>query len=194
MIEINLVPGNLRKKKKSQMLLGGLNIPLEVIVGSAGGLFLILVFVHIFLLYMNISKLSQHKKLKKNWEKIAPDKKRVDTVIHEMRELQANQSAINKLTETRAILWSQKLNILSDVLPRGIWMQKISLKDDMLFIQGSAISKQQKEMISVHTLTANLKKEENFLNNITELELGSIQRRNIGKVEIADFLITAKVK
>ena len=60
MIEINLLPPELRKKKK-RLLPGGVNIPLEVIIGSAGGLIILLIFVHVALLGINIIKLNTHK-------------------------------------------------------------------------------------------------------------------------------------
>jgi len=79
-------------------------------------------------------------------------------------------------------------------LPRGIWLKKIALNDEMLFIEGSAISKEMTEIISINRFTSNLKANKDFIEHFTDLELGSIQRRKIKSVEIADFVITMKVK
>ena len=48
-----------------------------------------------------------------------------------------------------------------------------------------------KEMISVHNFATNLKEKEDFVKHFDDLEISSIERRTIKKIEIADFLITA---
>lgn len=193
MIEINLVPLHLRKKKKKVFFVGGFKLPLEVVIGLGGGLIILLFLVHVILLVINVSKLATHNKLKLSWEEIAPEKEKVDVVISELRMLQKKQSAIKKLTEEEKVIWSQKMNILSDNLPKGVWLRKIAFNEDAFFVEGSAISRQNKEMIGVHKFTANLKQDENFLTDLTDLELGSIQMRKIKKVDVADFLITSRL-
>lgn len=155
---------------------------------------MMLVFLHIGLLVVNISKIGAHKNLKKQWAVIEPDKNKADAVIQEMRALQSKLKAIQDLTGAEKVVWAEKLNILSDSLPGGVWLNKVALSGDVLFIDGSAISRQKKEMINVHSFTAKLQENSNFLKNLSDLELGSIQRKNIQKTEIADFLITAKIK
>ena len=167
---------------------------MEVVIGLGGGLFLLLVFLHIILLFVNINRLAVHKRLEKQWAEILPFKENVDSVINEMRILQMNCKSIDEMAASGEIPWSHKLNILSDSLPRDVWIRKISLSQEMLFIEGSAISKQREDMINVHKLTANLKKQKDFLSDFADFELGSIQRRRIKKVEIADFLITTKLE
>lgn len=193
MIEINLVPLHLRKKKKQALFAGGFKLPLEVVIGLGGGLLLLLVLVHVILLTINISKLATHNKLKASWEEIAPAKEKVDVVISELRRLQTKQSAIKKITEEKKVFWSQKMNILSNNLPKGVWLKKIAFNEDAFFVEGSAISRQNKEMIGVHKFAANLKKDEDFLTDLMDLELGSIQMRKIQKVDVADFLITSRL-
>lgn len=194
MIEINLVPITKRKKKASQFL-GGLQIPLEVIFGIGGGLFMLLIALHIFFLVSTIFKINRGKALKQEWASIEPSKVNVDNVVTELRTLQGKLNTLKDLTDQDSkIYWSKKLNILSDSLPRGVWFRKMSLTEEMLFIEGSAISKQKKEMASVHSFVANLKDDTSFLEGLSDLELESIQTRSINKVDIADFMITTKLK
>lgn len=193
MININLIPPHLRKKEKNR-LLGKVNIPLDVIIGCGGGLLVLLGIVHVLLLFVNIGKLAQHKALQKQWETMRPGKENVDSVVNEMRVFQNKYKAIEEITGKSGLSWARKLNILSDSLPRGVWLKKIALNEKMLFIEGSAISKETTEIISIHHLTSNLKEDGNFMKHFTDLELGSIQRRKIKNVEIADFVITTKVK
>ena len=194
MIDINLVPSHLRKNKNKTLFPGGFNIPLEVVIGLGGGLVMLLVIVHIILLVTNISKLTAHGKLKKQWEEIFPAKEKVDLVINELRLLQKKQSAVKKITESEKIVWSQKMNVLSDSLPKGVWLKKIAFNEGVFYVEGSASSKQKREMINVHSFVANLKKEEGFLDDLKDIELGSIQMRKIKKIDIADFLITIRLE
>lgn len=194
MIEINLIPSSLRKKKKVNALVSGLNMPLEIVVGSIGGVFLVLFVLHAFLLLINVGKIVQRNNLKGQWQSILPAKESVDGVIAEMRALQTSHKAIEDVTTGKRIIWSQKLNIISDSLPRGVWLKKIALTDEMFFVDGSAISSENKEMVNIHSLTSALKENKDFMEQLSELELGSIQRRKIQKMEIADFLITTKIQ
>jgi Tfp pilus assembly protein PilN len=192
MIEINLAPVPLRKKRKS--FLGGSKIPTEVIIGSGGGLLILLVIAHIVLLFINLGRLAEHRTLKKEWEVILPAKNNADQVLGELRDYQAKIKTVKDMTKSENISWAEKMNILSDSLPKGVWLKKITLSDGVLFIEGSAISKEQKEMINVHTLANNLKTNKRFLDQLNDLELGSIQRQHIQTLEIADFLISTKPK
>ena len=192
MIDINLVPQDLRRKKHSQ-LLGSMKIPLEIVIGSFGGFLMLLIFVHVGVLLLNFYRLNQHGNLKREWDVISPARGNVDKVIKEMRELQVKHKALEKITMEHRILWAQKLNILSDSMERAVWLTRLRLKDGVFFIEGSAISKQDEEMINVHSFTSALKNEKSFLEKFDDLELGSIQRRYISKTEVADFLITAKI-
>ncbi|MCA9393381.1 MAG: PilN domain-containing protein [Candidatus Omnitrophica bacterium] len=193
MIEINVVPQELRKKKKKKLLPGGVEIPPEVIIGSIGGLFFLLILAHIGLLFLNVSKMKEHKALKQEWQQLLPQKEKVDGVVNDMRKLQNKHKAIVKVTGGEAIDWAQKLNLISNELPRGVWLTKIALTPEMLFIEGSAISKSQDELINVHKFTSNLKRQSAFMHELTELELGSIQRRSERGIDVADFLITTKL-
>lgn len=194
MIDINFVPIELRKKKRSSRFPGGVNIPLEVIIGVGGGLLMLLICVHIFLFALNVQKIAAHKTLQNKWNAILPEKEKVDFVINHMRELQSRVGAIGDATKVDGIIWAQKLSILSESLPRGVWIKKFELTDSMLFIQGSAISRLNQEMFEVHQFTSNLKASEDFLKGLDDLELGSIQSQKVSTTEVADFLITANLE
>lgn len=185
------MPPQLRRKQKRGFMPGGFQIPLEVVIGLGGGLIMLLILVHIGLLAINLVKLGQHRDLQNKIAKISTQKGEVDAVINEMRSLQGKLQSINKITNESQILWSQKFNILSDRLPRGVWLKKISYDQKVLLIQGSAISRQANEMMSVHTLAANLKNDPVFLKGFANLEMDSIARSLMNKVEVADFVMTA---
>ena len=193
MIEINLVPPELRKKKKSGMF-GGLQIPMEVVIGSAGGLIMLLFIVHLSLLVINISRMNTHKSLKTQWEQMLPQKEIVDGVMNNMRQLQTKYNDITNTLEGSDILWAKKLNMVSENIPRGVWLSQVAFNDNIFYLDGSAISRGSNEMISVHNFTSSLKRSEDFMTDFSDLELGSINTRTVDKTDIADFLITLKIQ
>lgn len=155
---------------------------------------MVLIFVHISLLFINITKLAQRNHLQKSIDQIGAGKEKVDGVISNLRMTKNSYDNLIKLTTDRKIMWSKKLSALSERLPRGVWFKRVALSDKVFFIEGSAISSEQNEMFNVHTFISNLKNDGDFLSDFNELELGSIQRRSIQKIDIADFLITTKLK
>ena len=195
MIEINLVPGHLRRKRKSKAKTAErLHIPREKLIGLGGGFIVILIVADILLQVFILVKYMHFKNLKSQWEEIRPEKENTDRVITELRVLENKQRSTSKIAMGKNILWAEKLNQISDSVPRGVWFRKVSLVNDALIIEGSAVSNQKDEMINVHEFTSNLKNNRNFLNEFSGIDLGSIQRRNIKKLDIADFTITAKIK
>lgn len=194
MIDINLVPSHLRKKRKGKLFAGRVSIPLEIIIGCGGGLLLLLGMIHVLLLFVNVRKLAQHNGLQKQWEALRPDKENVDFVVSEIRAVQSRYKAIENIVGKGELNWAQKLNLLSDNLPRGMWFERIALSENVFFLEGSAISRETNEIINVHRLTSDLKKNDEFMRHFVGLEIGSIQRRKIRNIEVADFVITTKLK
>lgn len=194
MIEINLIPYSLRKNKKSKLSFKEFNIPPEIVIGLGGGLIVLLLLVHVFLLVINMRNVARHKEFKSKMEAVSPQKQRVEEVINELRALQSTQKAVEDILPGRKICWAQKLNILSDSIPRGVWLKRVHLEGDVLLIEGSAISTDNEAMINVHQFTSTLKSQREFLEHFNDLELGSIQRRKIKQMDIADFMITVRLK
>jgi len=193
MIEINLAPPHLRKKKKKG-LVSSLNIPREAIIGLIGGLFVLLILVHVVLQVIIFYKYALNKSYQKQWESILPNKEKVDVVMSGLRLFQGQTKSLSAITSGQRILWAPKLNAISDSIPREVWLSRLFFNEKSLLIQGSAVSKVKNEMISIGSFVSNLKKQENFMNGLSGVELGSIQRRKIRSVEVVDFIITSKLK
>ena len=194
MIEINLVPPQLRKQTKGKMLLGHFKIPMEVIIGILGGVIFLLVFVHFILFFINFYQIAAYKNLQSQWEKIAPEKKAVDIVLTKLRQLQGDTKALEEITVQKQNNWSQKWNLLSDFLPKGVWLTNLDLKDDVFIVAGSSLSRQQKDISSVNAFTSSLKDSQEFMKFFADMELGSIQRRQLGTIDIVDFSIMFKLE
>jgi len=195
MIEINLVPTSLRKRKKSSGLLGRtLVIPREAVVGLVGGIVALLLLVHIVLQSLITVRFVHHKKLQSDLTRISSQKTNVDRIVSELKGLRERYQSIEAVAGEKNIVWSQKLNEISDNIPRGVWLNRIMLDGNTLLIQGSAVSKNKTEMIHVHNYTSNLKASEAFMSDFAELELGLIKSRKINLTPVADFTIRADLK
>ena len=194
MIKINLVPEALRRKKKSIVSVNMRSIPRELVVGFIGGFVVLLFFVHVFLQLFIFFRFAEHARHKKQWERLLPDKEKTDKVINEMRSLQSKINAVDKITAGKRILWAQKLNEISDSLPRGVWLNTISVEDNMFLLDGSAVSKSHDEMINISNFASSLKNKKPFMTGLQNLEVGSIQRRLVKVTEVIDFVITIKLQ
>lgn len=193
MIEINLIPKEQRKRKKGQVA-GGLSVSMEVIIGAIGGILLLVLVLDGAIFALNTKKISAKKTLDAEWKEIEPARQNVEGIVEEMRRLQNKSKDIESITQNQMIVWSQKLNIISNSLPRGVWLTKISLTDEAFFVQGSAVSKDNREMSNIHAFAAELKDDENFLQDLETFDLGSIQRKKLYNTEVTNFVITMILK
>src|SRR3989338_2651464 len=173
MIEINLVPENFKRKPRTRLLsLAAFNFPKEMIIGLVGGFLIVLFIIHFFLQIAIFVKFGHHKFERKQWERLLPKKAEVDVVINELRSLQGRLNAIDKIKTEKRVLWSRKLNDIGDLIPRGVWLNKISFKESILLIDGSAVSKVRDEMASVGNFVASLKGKDTFVAGLQNIELG----------------------
>jgi len=196
MIEINLVPQESRKKKKRAGLLPEQDIVLsrEAIVGLVIGLCVLFLVIDV-LLFMTLGlKVMQKKRYEQQWEQISQNKTNTDRIVHDLHMDKGKIKAMEEISKRNPVLWSQMLNEVGDKLPRGVWLNRLSIEKNVLVLQGSAVSKEQSEMSHVHKLTANLKDSAFFVKNFADVELGFIKSRKLSNTSIADFTITAKIK
>ncbi len=195
MIVINLVPEHLRKKSAKGVLSSmGLGIPREVLLGVGGAFVAFLVVAHVLLLAAQSVQGVRLGLVKARWEKLLPDRNRIDAIGTELRGLRKKATTIIGITSARTGPWSRKMNVLGDALPKGVWLKKINLDKGTLTLEGSTFSKTQSEIVTVGDFVANLKKEGAFADDFLSIEVQSIQRSKRGPTEVVDFVITAKLK
>lgn len=197
MIEINFVPENLRKKRRSRTLLGrnlSFALPKEAVVGIVGGAVIFLLLVHLVLQFVIVGRYVQLKTLKREAGTMTQEKTNVDRVVQELKRLQDKEKSAEKIAGGKDISWSKILNRISDSLSRGVWLNRMTLNDTTLMINGSAVSKNKAEMINVHAFTTALKEDKEFMAFFSDLELGIIKSRMVGQTPVADFTIRADLK
>jgi Tfp pilus assembly protein PilN len=193
MIEINLVSANLRKKEnRGAGFLRSIDLPREVLYGIGSLFVLFLVLTHLALLTVYMVKFSKQMVYKATWQKMLPDKNNIDSISQELKDLRTKMVTIADITSKKSTLWSEKLNILSDVMPKGVWLRRIVWDNNTMIIEGSAYSKLHDEITTVGNYVSNIKKNENFAKDFSSIELNSVTRSKKGMTEVADFKITAK--
>lgn len=122
MIEIDLLPEEI-KKKRQQFKMPKLNLS---IIPLLAGFIAILVLAHFGITtFLNINK-DSYENMSNEWKRIEPQKRAIELIAKENVNRQKDIDEIEALMQGK-ILWSKKLNQLSDLIVPGVWYTKISI-------------------------------------------------------------------
>ena len=199
MIEINLLPEELRIKTKTK---GSERVPEKKgALPNQDKLFIyaipfalaLFILVHLYFAVIAISKNTQLISLNRKWLNLEPQKKVLDEFNKEF-SLGSQDAAFSQLLISQRVLWAHKLNKLSLNLPPGVWFSEIALNGKNITIQGSVISLQKEEVSLVNKLLDNLKMDAEFSKDFSSFELSSMQNKVIGGYDIADFVLVGVLK
>ena len=195
MIEINLVPEQLRKKRKATAGAPSTDTSFSQakLMSTVGNTIKILLCVHIPFQIFIVFKTIQYHKYEQERGVLSPERKSTEDAVKQLKDMQEKSKSMQGIAAKRDIFWSKKMNEISDNLPRGLWLARVALDKDVLIIQGSALLKDETKM-SIHSLTANLKSSAIFMDSFHDIEPGLIKRREIGPSSVQDFTITANLK
>ncbi|MDE1919894.1 MAG: PilN domain-containing protein [Candidatus Omnitrophica bacterium] len=193
MIDINLIPEGARKSGKAADA-WAVNIPRDVLLGVGGGVVVLLLGVHLLLGAVWLAGMGRLSFYDAQWRRIALQKTAVDAVHKETADLKKKISAISGVTVDRSLLWAPKFNAVSDALPRGLWIRKMTLDKAGLTIEGSVVSKTRNEINTVSLFVSSLKKDKNFMKGFSSLENDTIQGSRDNSVEVTNFSIVANLE
>lgn len=191
MIEINLLPPELRTKAKKTE--EGRFAPGVYVLYTAVALISVLVVMHVGVFLMWMFKQSELAVLNAKWKELEPQRKVYEQAKKDSDMLSSDAKSIQQFVKQR-INWSQKLNKLSLNLPSGVWFNEIALNQKDFSLRGSAVSLQKEELSLINKFMANLKDDQEFFNSFNSMELGSVQRRTLGGYDIIDFVLSGKLK
>lgn len=199
MIEINLLPEALRKKKGKP-----LNLPklpaFPVLVGIIG-LFIVL---QIILVFVAQAKKATFSSLNKKLTSISTSSEEAKRMEDELKTISAKITTVEQLSALR-LAWAKKLNDLSDSLISGIWLRSIYLKKTettdpsakpkrILMVEGASIISGEKEQGYVGEFVNSLKANKEFSGDFYEIELVKVERRKIRNTEVIDFIVACHFK
>jgi Tfp pilus assembly protein PilN len=189
MIEINLLPQELKikaKKKERQ-------IKSRQILYFIPLLFIILLLVHGYLIGVLVFKNIQLTALNNKWQKLQPQVKTLEEFKEKYELVSQDSRVIQQLTSQR-LNWAQKLNKLSFNLPSGVWFNEILVTAKDFILKASVVSLQKDEMNLINQFIERLKKDNEFFKDFSSLELNSVQKNVIGGYDVADFVLSGKLK
>ncbi len=187
MIEINLLPEELRKKRRVPIELNLKDEKLKF--WAAGGAVGILVLIVILLFAGSFIRKMQINSLTVKEKNFSGKLAQIDSINKEISVLKARMAVLDQLTK-RNFFWAEKLNQLSDLVLPGIWFTHVYTDtDNKLIIEGSVISKSEEAMASVGKFMKNLKDDQVFFKDFKNIKLESVQRKNKEDRDIVDFKI-----
>lgn len=203
MIEIDLLPKELRKKKMDLP-----DISFLYIIASFVG---IIIVIHLLLsLSINV-KTKSLKRLQNRWQVILPEKETADKLKCELTTMRNRIDGIDNLIQSR-INWAKKLSDLSDAMIPAVWLNKMWLEKKVilqkaevkkgeetantepqsitvktLHLNGSVIATGGEETAAIGKFIRSLKNNQGFFSDFSEIESVSIQRSRLKDIEVMDF-------
>ena len=185
MIEINLLPEELRKREPFKFNLSGnylKNIALPAIV--------IFILVNALIPLLIISKSVMLKQVKSYFLSIQPQVKQIDEISLQVHRFKAQDDVFSRLIKAR-LTTAVKLSAISDCLSQGVWLSELWFSKDILEIKGSCVSAEAQEMAQIGKFLNALKADKQIGASFIRLELASVQRRKLGATEVVDFIINS---
>lgn len=205
MIEINLLPEELTKKKGKKRRQLELSLPKishkPILIGVGA------IFALAYLGVLTFSTLRNHSlnKLNTEWQSLQKQKEALDKLKADIKDLEMKNASMEELVNNKFI-WASKMNQISDCLPEGVWLNSFSISKtkiagrkkgrgaeasnfNALELRGSAAVPEGDEMLAIGRFIKNLKDDPSFIKDFQNIELSSVQSTTLGKTEILDFTI-----
>lgn len=183
LLRINLLPENERKVTLSPIEQLHRTPLMWLIVGC-------MVLIVLLVLVPVLFRQQQLRHLTANIAQLEPRKQEVEQLQRYLSELRTQESAFQSLGKGQGS-WSQRLNILSDVSPEGVWFTELSLdRVKGLVIQGSAVGSSGTDMDNVGRLARDLKASPIFTEAVQDVQIESIKRVQERDIEIVQFTLS----
>jgi Tfp pilus assembly protein PilN len=216
MIELNLLPKELRKQRKKIELPDLPLIPISAAIIGA------LIVVQLILGFLIMISNRQLISAEKTWKELAPKKAEFDKIKKEIALTTQKTNAIEGLIESR-FNWARFLNELSNSLTANIWLTELSYNEqkavvqssskkkrksknavskndseqsvlNFLVISGSASGKDEEGTAYIARFIKSLKNNQDFFSNFDDIELVSIKKGTVSGKDVMNFTISCKFK
>ena len=204
MIEINLLPEELRKKERVKLDLPEipvfkiLSVMLVVVVSTQ-------ILLSAFAVYQTIEFIG----LKKGVETLTKENRAISARKAETAAMGTQLREIQAMTE-RKFLWSVLLNDLSDSMTKGVWLRSLSVttlaadetgsrkkgnapKGRVLNLEGSVIGSGQETAI-IGKFIKQLKESPRFGELFEDIKLSAINQKKIKDFDVYDFVLVGIFK
>ncbi len=222
MIEINLLPEENKKKKRSSAkadvsVMSVPSIPIVSIAAWAAGVILI---IQLILFAIGVMNGATFKSLALEYKDMLPKKQGTEKLKIRVDVLNKKVGAIDELMVKR-FSWEKKLNSLSDSMIPGIWLTELEYDEKLtespkaiddeiakkkggqaaenalsgyLILSGAASSMGEEGTALVGRFIKSLKDDPSFYSDFSGIELDTIRREKIDDQEVMTFKITCFFK
>lgn len=203
MIEINLVPADLRKQTQEGI---AQKIPVNLILLSANAALLV---VFLIVTALNVYWTVSLNALKTRIGGLVCEQQKIAAINQKIKSLKEINAAFSPALKP-GLLWSEILKKLSDLTIPGIWLRVLSTEQKIipaaknmaatdsfsqyLILEGSAVAPGKDEMAVIGEYIRNLKSDSNFIKYFRNIELESVLRRKIALTEVMDFTLLCHFK
>ncbi|MCU0651182.1 MAG: hypothetical protein MUC52_03000 [Candidatus Omnitrophica bacterium] len=188
MIEINLLPDEMRAKQSSSK-----PSQIDNVVYLFPVILAVVLVVHLYLGMVYMVRAQVLGSLERNWRKLEPQRQEVTGIKSELDAESSQAVIVGNLVASRVLL-APKLNKLSYDLPPGIWFNEVIFDRKELKVKASVVSLKSDEMDIINTFLEELKNDKDFNSDFSGIEVGALQRKTIGSYDVVDFVLTASVQ
>lgn len=210
MIEINLLPQELRKKPSpfaglSKIDLSGLDIKSIPMLQIGIGAGIVMAIVPIILLAIILFSNSQVSDLSKKYANLLPMKKEADALKAHVADINKRSAAIDELIVKR-FSWAKKLNMLSDSITPGIWLSELDYDErpvvdkgkkvmpGALAISGYASGAGEQGAVLIGKFIKSMEENKDFFKDFEGIDLVSTRSDKVDNQEVMSFRIVCYFK
>lgn len=187
MIEINLLPEEFRHKEER------INILPQVLLYTLIATFGLFIILHLYLGSSLLIRSLQYKSLHKSWSLVSSQLFKVNEWKKQFNISSQQTEQMKRLLAERITI-SDKMQILAQALPNGIWFNHLNLKEKELNLKGSVVSLKKDQMSLLNIFLNHLKEDNVFFKDFKRLRLGNMNMRSLGGFSIMDFVLEGELK
>lgn len=192
MIEINLLPEELRVKKKAVKETPDKPTQLDNLIYVIPAILLVVILIHLYLGIVFFARSRVLAGLEQTWKKLEPQRAQIMGLKNVLTAESSDAQTVQALLVKRVRV-APKLNKLSlDLLP-GIWFNSVTFDQKNLIVRASVVSLKMDEMDVINTFVDTLKEDKDFSADFANMEIGSVQRKMVGTYDVVDFVLTAAI-
>ncbi|MFH1305874.1 MAG: hypothetical protein ABIH74_05700 [Candidatus Omnitrophota bacterium] len=202
MIELNLLPKELRKRKRQSVKMPKLPVLMLVIAVAA-----VIGVVQITLLVTLACKKRTLRRVEVQWEKMQPQREETERIAREIAALEKKVIAVRKIAKPQ-LNWTRLLSGLNQATISNIWLSEFELdfrdaagkkrkgvaEPVTLSLTGYALGSGEEATSRVAKFITSLKSEKGFSDAFEDIELENMRSREVSGKEAMMFIISCRVK
>ena len=204
MIELNLLPKELRNKKKKKRRDLDLTMPKIPAVLICICVLSFLIVLHVTLIFFVSNKTNLSNALKSQFDNALTQRKRAEKVNTQVETLQKKLDLVRKIIKPD-ISWTRLLNGLNQSVLSNMWISEVDVKfsskqkrtqelPESLNIIGYSIGGSERATSSVAKFMVSLRNNPDFYGYFEEVELDSMKNRSYAGEEVMQFKLECSFK